>query len=137
MQNPPDPKLESIDGDTYRLSETFAVKYNYWFREFQFEIPEGTVTDLASIPRCVRWIVDRASLGSLPPVIHDYLCDHRGVFVNLQGDRIELTWFEVHLYFLVAMQLDGVSWQRSLFAFIGVLIGGPRWKKSNKSPINK
>lgn len=134
MQNPPDPILESIDGDRYRVVDTFAVKYNYWFRELQFEIPAGYITDLASIPWFVRWIADRASLGLLAPLVHDYLCDCRGRFTNIQGEIVQLTWFQVHLYFLVAMQLDGINWQRSLIAFIGVLIGGPRWQDpDNKS----
>lgn len=127
MENPPDPVLESVDGDRYRVVETFVVKYNYWFRELQFEIPDGYITDLASIPWFVRWICDRASLGLLAPLVHDYLCDRRGRFVNIQREVVQLTWFQVHLYFLVAMQLDGINWQRSLVAFIGVLIGGPRW----------
>ncbi len=127
MFNPPDPHLESVDGDTYKLSASFAVKYNYWFRELQFEIPAGTITDLASIPWFLRWICDRASLGTLPPLIHDYLCDRKGKFINIQGNEIQLTWFEVNLYFLVAMQLDGVHWFRATVAFIGVLIGSPKW----------
>lgn len=127
MHNPPDPILESIDGDRYRVAESFAVKYNYWFRELQFEVPVDYVTDLASIPWLVRWVADRASLGLLAPLVHDYLCDCRGRFVNIQGEVVQLTHQQVHLYFLVAMQLDGISWRRSLVAFLGVLIGGPRW----------
>jgi Protein of unknown function (DUF1353) len=127
LKNPPDPQLESIDGDTYQLSAPFAVKYNYWFRELQFEIPAGTVTDLASIPWFLRWIHDRASLGVLAPVIHDYLCDRRGKVTNIQGEPIQLTWFEVQLYFLLAMHFDGIVWHRALIAFLGVLIGSPRF----------
>jgi Protein of unknown function (DUF1353) len=127
MFNPPDPQLESIDGDTYQISAAFQAKFSYWLRDLQFEIPAGTITDLASIPWFIRWINDRASLGILAPVIHDYLCDRRGKVINLNGDAIQLTWFDVHLYFLVAMRIDGISWHRSLLAFIGVVVGGPRW----------
>jgi Protein of unknown function (DUF1353) len=75
LPNPPDPKLESIDGDTYTLAESYPVEFGYWLSDLQFEIPAGTITDLASIPWYLRWINDRASLGILAPLVHDFLID--------------------------------------------------------------
>ncbi len=127
MINPPDPKLESIDGDRYQLSETFSVKFGYWLRELQFEIPVGFQTDIASIPWWFRMIIDRASLGVLAPVVHDYLCDQRGKITNIQGDSLTVHWFEVNLLFLMLMRIDGISWPRALWSFLAVTIGSPKW----------
>lgn len=126
--NPPDPRLESIDGDTYQLPNQYQARFSDWLQDLQFEIPAGTITDLASIPWFVRWINDRASLGILAPVIHDYLTSNQGQVINLKGELIKLSWFDTHLYFLVAMRIDGVHPARAFIAFIGVLIGNrPKW----------
>jgi hypothetical protein len=128
---PPSPKLESIDGDKYRLEESYTAKFGYWLKDLQFIIPAGYETDLASIPWFLRQFGDRACLGFTPVVIHDYLCDREGKITNLDGVEIQLTWFQVQLYFLVALELDGVPWRRSLAAFLGV-IAGNRWSGKPK-----
>ena len=115
---PPSPRLESIDGDKYRLTEDYVIKIGYWLRHLQLAIPENYVTDLASIPPILRGFGDRASLGTAAVTFHDWACDNRGKLVNLNGEPIELTWFQVQLYFLVMLELDGIPWQRSLAAFL-------------------
>ena len=131
---PKTPKLQNINGDKYRLEEPYIAKFGYWLRDVQFEIPAGFETDLASIPWFLRQFGDRASLGFVPVVIHDYLCATEGKFTNLDGVEKQLTWFQVQLYFLVALELDGVPWRRSLAAFLGV-IAGNRW--SGKARIEQ
>jgi hypothetical protein len=126
MNKPPSPKLENIDGDRYRLSEDYVIKIGYWLRKLQLTIPANYVTDLASIPPMLRPFADRASLGITAVVFHDWLCDNRGKFTNLDGEEIQLTWFQTQLYFLVLLELDGIPWQRSLAAFLAVLVGN-RW----------
>jgi hypothetical protein len=127
MSKPPTPRLNDLDGDKYALGEDYSVKFGYWLRDLQFMIPEGFESDLASIPWFLRWFIDRASLGIFPPIFHDYLCDKRGKIINLQGEEIQLTPFQVNLFFLLAMQAVGISTSRSLIAFMGVLIGSPKW----------
>ncbi len=124
---PPSPRLQNIDGDKYRLEEPYIAKFGYWLRDLQFEIPAGFETDLASIPWFLRQFGDRACLGFTAVVIHDYLCSVEGKFINLDGVEIQLSWFQVQLYFLVALELDNVPWRRSLAAFLGV-IAGNRWQ---------
>jgi hypothetical protein len=124
----PIPKIENIDGDTYRLVEEYPVKFVLWYRDFQFAVPPDFISDLASIPRPLRIFIDRASLGIIAPLIHDYLCDRRGKIVSMSSQNIELTRYEVNFIFLIAMLLDGISIRRSVIAFIGVSIGAPKWK---------
>jgi Protein of unknown function (DUF1353) len=106
---PPSPRLQNIDGDKYRLEEPYIAKFGYWLRDFQFEIPAGFETDLASIPWFLRQFGDRACLGFTAVVIHDYLCVTEGKFTNLDGVEKQLTWFQVQLYFLVALELGDNS----------------------------
>lgn len=122
LPNPPDPILESIDGNTYVVTQDYPVKFGYWLRSLQFAIPAGTTTDLASIPWWLRSIRDRASLGILAPVVHDYLCDVKGKIITLQGESIQLSRFDAHLLFLILLRLDGISWRRSLVAFVAVAV---------------
>jgi hypothetical protein len=127
LSKPPSPRLTSIDGNVYEVSETFIVKFGYWLKQLQFAIPEGYKTDIASIPWWFRSIMDRASLGTLAPIVHDYLCDNHGKITTLEGEELQIGWFEVNLLFFLLMRLDGVPWKRALWAFLGVTIGSPKW----------
>jgi hypothetical protein len=125
--NPPDPVLESIRGDAFQVREAFPVKFGFWLRGFQFTIPEGFISDLASIPRVLRIFADRADLGILAVIVHDYLCSTEGRYINVQGEEVQLHWLDVHLFFLVAMRIDGITWYKSLVAFTAVMLFGPKW----------
>lgn len=127
MLKPARMDVDSIDGNNFILKSDYPVKVGYWIRELQFTIPEGFTSDLASIPWQLRWYMDRASLGFLAPIFHDYLWTQKGKIINLQGDEIQLTRFQCNLYFLLAMQLDGIDSSRSLTAFLAVVFFAPSW----------
>lgn len=128
LPKPPQPYLGSIDGDTYQSLARYQVNFSAWLKPLEFIIEAGTDTDIASIPWWLRSIHDRASLGLTAPFLHDWLCTHQGKYISSSGEEIQLSWFDVHLFFLVAMRLDGISATRSLLAFLAVLIGNrPRW----------
>lgn len=133
---PPSPKLESIDGDRYRLTEDYIIKIGYWLRHLQIKVPENYITNLADIPPILRGFGDRASLGTAAVTFHDWACANRGKLTNLEGDPIELTWFQVQLYFMVMLELDGIPWQRSLAAFLGV-VAGNRWDGEDRPEFYK
>lgn len=40
-----------------------------------FVVPSGYRTDLASVPRALRWLIPSAGLHSLAAILHDVLCD--------------------------------------------------------------
>lgn len=46
---------------------------------YAFNFPAGFVTDLSSVPRPARMIIDRVSMGEGPPLPHDLLYRHKGV----------------------------------------------------------
>ena len=127
LVNPPDPFITSINGDTYIVATDFHVEFGIWLEELQFVIPAGTETDIASIPRLFRWINDRASLGILAPVVHDVICAQNGIIQTLDGRTIKITYFDAAILMLILLRLDGISIRRSLIAFLGVVIAGPKF----------
>lgn len=126
--NPPDPILRSIDGDKFAIVESYSVKLADWLRRLQFEIPTGYVSDLASIPRILRWKYDRASLGFTATLAHDFVCKHDGVYTNLEGRRIRLGALECHAIFLILMLIDGIPASRAFACFVAVVLFGGKWK---------
>jgi Protein of unknown function (DUF1353) len=128
LPKPPEPHIGSIDGDRYISLSPYMVNFADWMSGIQFEIYQGTVTDIASIPRPLRWMYDRASLGITAPFLHDFLCTSRGKYTNTMGQEMQLSWFDVHLFFLVAMRLDGIAKRRAFLAFLAVVLcNRPIW----------
>lgn len=128
LPKPPEPILGSIDGNIYRSLSDYRVNFSDWLSPLEFTIAAGTITDIASIPWYLRWIYDRASLGLTAPFLHDFLCNQQGKCTSIDGEEVQLYWFDVHLFFLVAMRLDGISPFKSFTAFLIVLIcNRPIW----------
>ena len=58
----------------YIVAEDYTV--SYWMNRADKKlvtVPAGTVTDLASVPRCFRWYVGRVGPHLEASIIHDYL----------------------------------------------------------------
>lgn len=129
MKNKPiQPHLGSIDGNNYQSLSTYRVDFSKWFDGLEFDIDAGTITDIASVPWYLRWMYDRASLGTFAPFLHDVLCEKKGKIVNTKGEEISLSWEDVQLAFFVAMRLDNIHPRRALLAYIAVLFGNrPKW----------
>ncbi len=61
--------LRQVDPKSFRLAQPF--RYNDGIR--RFEIPEDDVTDLASVPRFLTWLVPRYGRHTLAALTHDFL----------------------------------------------------------------
>ena len=86
----------------------------YPLRWAEIEVPAGFVTDFASTPRWLWWLVPPYGTYAWPSVIHDWL-----YFTDTGGTRRE-----ADEAFREAMQDAGVPrWQRWLL-YVGVRIGG-------------
>lgn len=74
------------DGVTFRLTADLI----YQGATEGVSVPAGYVTDLASVPRPVQWLVPRAGLYNWAAVVHDYLCTclevGRPVFSSVDTD---------------------------------------------------
>ena len=63
--------LRQVDATTFRLSQPF--RYDDGRR--RFNVPEDDVTDLASVPRFLTWLVPRYGRHTLAALLHDHLQD--------------------------------------------------------------
>ncbi|MEA2686821.1 MAG: hypothetical protein QOE93_2016 [Actinomycetota bacterium] len=61
--------LRQVDAKTFRLAQPFR----YDDGTQQFEVPENDVTDLASVPRFLTWLVPRYGRHTLAALVHDHL----------------------------------------------------------------
>lgn len=80
--------LEVVDGG-WRLTQPFVYHSEMLNRDI--EVPEGYVTDLASVPRLFRFIVPVANAKNRKAaVVHDYLCTNpEGLVKNQkQADKV-------------------------------------------------
>lgn len=129
LSKPSKTPIAPVEGEMYMFLEDYQVDFAKMLAPLQFVITKGTITDLASVPWYFRWLIDRYDLGDVAPPIHDVLCESQGKFVTEDGTVIQLSWFDVHLFFLVAMRLDGISPTKALLAFLAVLLRNrPIWK---------
>jgi hypothetical protein len=128
MSSLPIPQINTNDGNLYFLEDKYIVNFSRYFN-FDIVVPKNYQTDLASIPRVLRWIIDRASLGLVPPILHDYVCYMKGKITDINGVEYQLSWFECHLLFLIAMNITGIDWLRATLSFLAVLVGVKNWEK--------
>lgn len=75
----------------------------------EITVPEGTVTDLASVPRLPLAYLLAGDTARYPAVIHDYLYSSKKV-KRSQADAV----------FLEAMEVVGVPWWRRYMMWMGV-----------------
>ena len=77
-----DPKLVLVnteDGDTrWQLEGDYFFHWEFGGSRYRFMIPDGFLSDGASVPAWLRWIADRGRFGKLAPLVHDYLHSKRG-----------------------------------------------------------
>jgi len=60
--------LHWLGGNQWELAEPLTVKW----RGQTITVPAGTVTDLASVPRLLRWLVPAVGAWTRGSVIHDW-----------------------------------------------------------------
>ena len=99
----------------------------YEIEEGRFEVPEGFICDLASIPRLFTVIPGFAKyeLGTQGPICHDY-CYQNGGSVN----GVKLTRQRVDQLFRTFMLTDGVGRIRAWIAWCAVrAFGFLAWRR--------
>ena len=101
----------------------------YAIAEGRFEVPEGFICDLASIPRPLTILPGFAKyeLGTLGPIMHDWAYQHGG-----QVNGICLTRRRVDDLFRVFMRCDGVGPTRSWLAWL--MVRGFGWLAWRRMP---
>lgn len=101
----------------------------YTHRDFGLiVVPEGTITDLDSVPRLplAFWLVKGAAV--LAPVIHDWLYQEGRIGLE------DITREDADRIFLEIMEEEGVWWWRRRLIWAGVRAGGwLAWNKHRKA----
>ncbi len=116
------------DGRKWQLKRSFTYHIDSRYSNNKIEVPEGFITDFASIPRLLRLLIPKLGRYNKAAVIHDAL--YQGTV------RINVTRQEADIIFLDAMEDLGVAkWKRTLM-YWAVRIGGfLAWKgRSPKRP---
>lgn len=110
-------KVEPIGGKYWRLIEGFEYHVGCYPSEEIIIVPEGFVTDFASVPRIFWPIIDPVGKHGKAAVIHDY-CYATALYPRLRSDQIFLEGMEV---------LKVEEWKRETMFYAVVLFGWPAW----------
>ena len=95
------------------------------------EVPTGTRTDLASIPRFFQRLFQVNDTHREEAVVHDWLYAKRGVLPKLHGyGEIRLTRKQCDKIFLDGLKADGMGWLKRQTMYRAVRAGGwVAWRK--------
>lgn len=108
--------LQDIDGEQFLLLTPLLYRAHV---KRIFVVPEGFVTDFASIPRLLWARYPKSGKWNRAAVLHDYLYVHNGV-----------TRAEADALFLEALQACGVNWWTRHVFHRAVRVGGwAIWRK--------
>ena len=105
--------LRPIENDNFRVENAFSFRYLKDFEWFEFEVPEGFVSDLASSPFFTRWLI-KSTDAPIASVVHDWAYATRKI-PQADADK---------LYGLIAEKYDKMPWYKRTFASIGLWLGG-------------
>jgi hypothetical protein len=115
--NPFPDQIELKDAGMRGDSRVFRLAKRFRYREY--EVPDGFLTDGASIPR-LFWSILYPFGPYFPAALpHDY-------FYSPESDHLNLTRKQADLIFLQAMKDVGVDWLTRHTIYRAVRIGGGR-----------
>jgi hypothetical protein len=133
----PDPVL----GWVPRLSRyTLIQDYYFEYESLVLNIPAGTTTDLASVPRSFWWFISSSDLGIIAPFIHDELYKWAGNVPSEVGQCPKMTRGECDQLLLKLCALERVPQWKSTISYFGVrVLGYPFWwwRKRNRQKYLK
>lgn len=105
------PIVECLGGDRHILKDDFIVKYY----DFTFIIPEGMITDFASVPRIPVAYLLFADKAKKSAVWHDWIYGNAPEgFTRKMADEA----------FLCGMESEGLGYFTRHAMYMGVRIGG-------------
>lgn len=120
-------KVEAVRGGRWKLLAPLDYQINagVLFATSIIRVPRFFVTDLASIPKALRWLISQNEQHRRAAVLHDYLYYRQG-HVGLEL----LSRKECDQLFLEAMHKEGVPYWKRQTMYFGVRIGGwLAWEK--------
>lgn len=107
---------DNEDGRTYTLLTPLVYLSSRWGG--RIIVPDGFITDFASVPRGLWNLLPRVGRSNRAAVVHDYLYQQGGISRRV-ADAV----------FREALEVSDVGWRRHLF-WVGVRLGGWRpWRR--------
>jgi hypothetical protein len=101
------------DHEHWHLITPFTARW----RNYEFTVPLGFETDMASIPRGLQWLIPQVGRHNQPSILHDYCYRVRPTPTRLNRrdyDRL----------FRDAMKSTGVTWWRRYLIWLAVRLFG-------------
>jgi len=66
-------KLRDGEDADYVVSDDYCIRFRLDGEAREITVPAGMLTDLASVPRLARWLVDRVGPHLEAAIVHDFL----------------------------------------------------------------
>lgn len=101
-------EVKPLDEDMRRweLLKEFRFVIDSWSDEYVV-VPQGFITDFATIPWPLTYIISRTGKYGKACVVHDYLCTYKTIFRNHK--KIKIKRKEGDEIFLQAMEVSNVG----------------------------
>lgn len=114
------------DGDqadaAYVVGRPYSVEFKLDGNQRVVEVPQGMLTDLASVPWGFRWLVGRVGPHLEASIVHDYLYI---AWQDIEGYRAQLKdWAFANKLMGAAMAKAKVVWWRRIIILMAVWIFG-------------
>jgi len=107
------------DGRRWELERPFTYHVGSRHSREKVRVPVGFITDFASVPSFLWWLIPPWGKYGKAAIIHDYIYQHHGNYSRRQADNI----------FLEAMTVLGVKNWRKYPMYLAVRIfGHPAWR---------
>lgn len=104
--------------DYWRVTQGFRYYFGDPSEQTYVDIPEGYISDGASVPRIFWWLLPPQGDYGQAAVLHDYLCEHLTQIKN--GQTVSITRVQADNALRNAMRdLDVPRWKRNIM-FIAV-----------------
>ena len=103
--------------------------YDYPLEDCTVRLPAGFVTDLASVPDLLHWLIDEVELGTAGPILHDAIYQHRGELpVDWCYPYRTFTRQEADVLLVSFARIEGCPrWRCKLALWAVRVFGRPAW----------
>lgn len=106
----------------WRVKDTFKFYYGNEENPYWVIVPAGFLTDGASVPRILWWLLPPWSAYSQAAAVHDYLLEYATSYHH--GRQVNVTRGQADRVFRDAMRVAGIgTWPRQVM-YVGVRLWG-------------
>ena len=100
--------VRQVGGDRWMTLRSFSFYVTHDRKEL-ITVPAGFITDFASVPAVVRWLIPKSGKHNQAAVLHDFLYQNlKNQWAGWVGKRY--TRKECDGHFLEGMRILGVNW---------------------------